>query len=111
MGLPSDKDKVFDGEAIRDTNTHNSTVADTGEYTAETIVVYNTLDQQVTIQLQGSLDESTWLNIGSSFNVTSSTNDYATVTDFFPCYRVTATCSTSPTSGDLDIWVVKARSI
>ena len=105
----SDIDKVFDDEAIRVSTVVNSAVADTGEFNAETIVVYNDLDKDVAIQLQGSLDDGTnWLDIGNAFNVTTLTKDYDTVTDYFPCYRVTAKCATNPTSGDLNVWVLKA---
>ena len=103
-----DEDQVFIALAIRDTTNHDSTVATTGEFTAETIIVENGLNQQVTIQLQGSRDETTWFDIGNSFNVAATTDDYATVTDFFPCYRVQAICSVSPTTGTLDVWILKA---
>jgi hypothetical protein len=107
-----DESQVYTALAIRDTNTHNSATADTGEFTAETILVYNGLDQSVTLQLQGSRDGSTWLNIGNTFNVSSTTNSYETVTDYFPCYRLTAVCSGgSPTSGVLDAWILKTGAI
>lgn len=106
-----DQDQVFDAEAIRDTSSKTSAVSHTGEFTAETILIENGLDQQVTLQLQGCRKGgSVWFNVGSSFNVAASTNDYETVTDYFPCYRVTAICSTAPTSGDLDAWIIKSRS-
>lgn len=106
----TDKDKLFDDEAIRDTSNHNSAVSDTGEFTAETIVIYNGLNQQVTLQLQGSLDESTWIDIGASFNIAASTNDYETVTDYFPCYRLVASCVTAPTTGNLNAWILKTKA-
>ncbi len=106
-----DKTQAFDAEAIRDTNNHNSDAVDTGEFTAETIVVYNGLDQTVTIQLQGSHDQTVWLDIGSTFNVANVTNDYATVTDYFPSYRLVASCSVSPTTGDLDAWILKNGAV
>ena len=104
----ADRDKVFTAEAIRDTSAHNSTKSNTGEFNAETIVVHNGLDKTVTIQLQGSVDDSTWIDIGNSFNVDATTNDYDTVTDYFCCYRVVATCTVSPTTGTLDVWILKA---
>jgi len=105
----TDKDKIFDGESIRDTADHNSTVSVTGEFTAETIVVKNGLNQQVTFQLQGSVDETTWFDIGNTFNIAASTNDYQTLTDYFCCYRLVASCGTSPTSGVLDAWILKTH--
>lgn len=104
----SDQDQVFTDEAIRVDTTVNSSSAMTGEFNAETIVVYNDLDINVDIQLQGSIDNSTWLDIGNAFTVNTSTKDYDTVTDYFPYYRVTAKCSTAPTSGDLNVWILKA---
>ncbi len=106
-----DKDKVFSAEAIRDTAVHNSGVANTGEFNAETIVIYNGLDESVAIQLQGSLDGTVWIDIGDPFNVAANINDYATVTDYFPSYRVTAKCTTAPTTGDLDAWILKAGAV
>ena len=103
-----DKDQVFTAEAIRVTTTVNSISANTGEFNAQTIVVYNGLDESVAIQLQGSVDESTWIDIDVPFNVAATGNDYDTVTDYFPYYRVTAKCATAPTTGDLDVWILKA---
>jgi len=106
-----DKDQLFTAEAIRDTNVKTSVVADTGEFTAETITIENGMDQTITFQLQGSHDGTVWFNIGSTFTVAATTDDYETVTDFFPCYRVTAqSVTTAPTTGDLDVWILKARA-
>lgn len=104
----SDKDHVFIDESIRVNTVVNSTIADTGEFNAETIVIYNDLDKSVDIQLQGSLDQVEWLDIGNAFAVASLDKDYDTVTDYFPCYRVTAKCATNPTTGDLNVWILKA---
>jgi hypothetical protein len=105
-----DQDQIFTEEAIRDTADHNSAVSNTGEFTAETILIENGLNQQVTLQLQGCREGgSTWFDVGDPFNVPASTNDYETVSDYFPCYRVVASCSVSPTTGDLEIWVIKSK--
>ncbi len=104
-----DKDQVFVAKAITDTATHNSTVSDTGEFSAENTVVYNGLDQSVSVQLQGSIDSTNWLDIGIPFVVASGVKDYDAVTDYFPCYRTTAKCTIAPSSGTLDVWVVKAK--
>lgn len=107
----TDKDKTFNALAIRDTSNHNGAKIDTGEFTAQTIVTYNSLNQQVTLQLQGSLDGTTWLNIGSTWDVAASANNYQTVSDYFPCYRVTAICGTAPASGTLDVWILKTKAV
>jgi hypothetical protein len=104
----ADRDQVFTDKEIRVDTAVNSSGSMTGEFQAETIVVYNGLDKSVDIQLQGSLDETNWLDIGNPFTVASGVKDYDTVTDYFCCYRVTAKCATSPTSGDLNVWILKA---
>jgi hypothetical protein len=106
-----DEDKVFDEEAIRDTSVLNSNIAKTGEFQAQTIIIENSLDQQVTLQLQGSRDNTKWLDINNAFNVAASTDDYETVTDYFPCYRMTAVCSVAPTSGLLTCWILKSNAV
>ena len=103
-----DEDRVFEAEAIRDTANYDSLESRTGEFTAKTIFIENGLNQQVKLQLQGARN-STWLNIDSSFNVAAATNSYETVTDYFPKYRVQASCSTAPTTGSLDIWIIKSK--
>ncbi len=107
----TDKDQVFTNEAIRDTANHNSVKSDTAEFTAQTIVIHNGLDQQVTLKLQGSVDDTNWIDIGNSFNVAATTNDYDTVTDYFPCYRVQASCTTAPTTGNLNAWILKTGAV
>jgi len=107
--MATDKDQVFSAEAIRDTADHNSVGSDTGEFTAETIVIHNSLDQQVTIQLQGTVDSLVWIDIGNTFNVAATTNSYETVTDYFCCYRLQASCGSSPTTGSLTAWILKTH--
>lgn len=102
-----DEDKVFDALAIRSTSTQDSSVSASGEFSAKTIITENGLNQSVSCQLQGSRN-STWFNIGSPFVVTASTNQYQTVSDYFPKYRIQATCSVAPSSGSLNIWIIKA---
>ncbi len=107
----TDKDHVFVAEAIRVDTLVTSGISNTGEFTAETIVVHNGLNQTVTIQLQGSVDETTWLDMGESFNVSATSNDFATVSDYFPWYQITAICSTAPTTGTMDVWILKAGAV
>ena len=104
-----DKDQVFTAKAITDTATHTSTVSVTGEFSAEMTVAYNGFDQEVSLQLQGSIDNTNWLDVGVPFVLASGVKDYDVVTDYFPTYRLTAICSTAPSSGTLDTWIVKAK--
>ena len=104
----ADKDQIFTDEEIRVNTVVESSVADTGEFNAETVVVYNNLNQNVSIQLQGSIDKTNWLDIGNAFSITTLEKDYDTVTDYFPHYRITAKCSTAPITGELNAWILKA---
>ena len=106
-----DKDFIFEAEAIRDTANHNSALSVSGEFMAKTITVENGLDQQVNCQLQGSHDGTKWFDVGSSWNVAATTDGYQTVDTFFPLYRVQAICGTAPTTGVLDVCIIKARGI
>ena len=101
---PKDEIAVFDLEAIRDTAVHNSISSDNSQFHLKTIVISNGLNQTVTLQVQGSRDNSTWINIGSTFDVAASTNTYQTSDTFFPFMRITAICSVAPASGTLSAW-------
>jgi len=106
----TDKDKVFTALEIRDTANHDSVGSMTGEFTAETIVVHNSLNQDCELQLQGSADDgANWIDIGDSFTIPANTNDYQTVTDYFCCYRLQAQCSVAPTTGSLTSWILKTH--
>lgn len=102
-----DEDKVFDALAIRNTSLQTSGESKSGEFLAKTIFIINGLNQAVTLQLQGARD-GVWLDIGATTVVALSTNTYVTVSDYFPKYIITAICAVSPTTGTLDVWVMKA---
>jgi hypothetical protein len=103
-----DRDSVFTALQIRNTSVQTSDVSTSGEFLAKTIIIDNGLNQIVTLQLQGSDDKTLWLNIGATFDVAATTADYQTISDYFPFYRLTAVCSVAPTTGDLDVRVIKA---
>ena len=96
---------TFTDEAIRDTSSHTGSTVFNGDFQIKTLIIENGLNQQVTLQCQGSAhsDFSNNFNIGSSFNVSASTNTYQTCESYFPYWRITATCGTSPTTGDLTV--------
>ena len=104
-----DKDQVFDELEIRDQSDHTSECSDMGEFNAENLVAYNHLDTQVNLQLQGSVDNVVWLDVGSVFSIAAGENDYETVTDYFPCFRVIASCPSTPTTGHIHMWIVKSK--
>jgi hypothetical protein len=108
MSIASE-DKVFDAEAIRDTNAHNSAVSEERGFIPKTVIVWNHLNQTVTCQVQGDIEDtfSNPIDINDPFNIPASTDDYETMTDYFPFLRVVATCSVTPTTGDLTVYIAK----
>ena len=96
---------TFTDEAIRDTSSHNGATVYNGDFQIKTLIIENGLNQQVTLQCQGSghADFSNSFNIGSSFNVAASTNTYQTCDSYFPYWRIVANCNTAPTSGGLSV--------
>jgi len=103
-----DDDKVFDAKAIRDTNEHISAESFTGEFSAKTIFIENGHDQAGDFQLQGAID-TVWIDVGSPCSVAASTNDYKTVSDYFPLFRMKVSYVTAPTTGSLNIHILKTR--
>jgi len=101
-------EKTFDAEAIRDTSLATGTIIKNYDFQLKTIIIHNHLDQTVTLQCQASADGSTnWFNVGSSFDVTTNTDTYQTCESYFPYMRMTAQCSSSPSSGDLTVWFIQ----
>ena len=96
---------AFDGEAIRDTSAHWSTLLDNRGYKLKTIIVENGLNQTVSLECWASRhsDFSHPFIIGASFDITASTDDYQTCDSYFPYMKVKATCGTAPTTGSLTI--------
>lgn len=99
------QEKTMDALEIRDTSSHNGVSIPMYSFQLKTIIIENTLNQGVTLQCQASAhsDFSNSFNVGSSFQVSASTNTYQTCESYFPYMRVTATCSTAPTSGNLTV--------
>lgn len=98
--------KLFNAAAIRDTNALNSTaIDDIGVVGSGLFAAENTLNQSVSLQYQGSFDNSNWHNIGSAVVVAATTGKEAdTISDPWPYVRCVATCSVAPASGSLTVW-------
>lgn len=99
--------QIFTALAIRDTNSHTSSVSNNIGYRVKTLIVTNGLDQTVTKQCQGSRDNSIWFNIGDSFTIVAGATVYQTCETYFPYIRALASCTVAPTTGTLDMWVEK----
>lgn len=98
---------LFDTESIRDTNAHNSTSSSNRGYRVKTVIVNNGLNQIVTMQCQGSRDDTNWINIGGTWDVAATTLTYQSCDTYFPYMRAVATCSVAPSSGTLSMWLEK----
>ena len=99
---------IFTDEAIRDTSNHNGAIVFNGDFVVKTLIIENGLNQTVTLQCQASAhdDFSHAFNVGSSFDVSASTDDYQTCDSYFPYWRITAICGTAPTTGVLTITIL-----
>jgi len=102
-------EKTFDALEIRNTSAHNGSIIDNYDFQLKTIIIENHLNQQVTLQCQGSghADFSNSFNIGSSFNVATDTDTYQTCDSYFPYMRLVAQCATAPTTGDLTVFLIQ----
>ena len=74
------------------------------------VIIENTLNQAVSCQLQGRpIDGLKWQNIGSAVNVAADSAGSMSVTAPWSTLRVHCTPGGAPTSGELNIWLVRAR--
>ena len=102
------QEKTFDALEIRDTDTHEGATINNYDFQLKTIIIHNHLNQAVTLQCRASVDGvNNWFDVGSSFDVTASTDTYQTCSSYFPFMRLLATCSSSPSSGDLTVYFIQ----
>jgi hypothetical protein len=103
---------TFTDEAIRNTSAHNGATVFNGDFVVKTLIIENGLNQTVSLQCQASAhsDFSNNFDVGSSFDVTASTNSYQTCDSYFPYWRIVATCGTAPTTGTLTVIVLGVES-
>jgi len=99
---------TFTNEAIRNTSVHNGATVFNGDFVVKTLIIENGLNQAVTLQCQASAhaDFSNSFNVGSPFEVSASTNTYQTCNSYFPYWRLTAQCASSPSSGALTVIIL-----
>lgn len=101
-------EKTFDALAIRDTSNHTGSIINNFDFQLKTIIIHNHLNQTVTLQCQASIDgTNNWFNVGSSFDISASTDTYQTCDAYFPYMRMIVSCSSSPSSGDLTVYFVQ----
>jgi len=98
--------------AITDTNAKTSDVAEISGYSKKSIIVKNSLDQNAAIQVQGSADNITFVNVGTATTVNTDTNaligekEVAELVNYFPFIRATITAAGIATEGTVIIQIV-----
>jgi len=110
--MSKDAEQIFNSLEIRDTSSHTSSQTYNGDFIVKTLIIENGLNQTVTLQCQASANDdfSNSFNVGSTFDVSASTNTYQTCESYFPYWRITAVCSSSPSSGDLTVHIFKVEA-
>ena len=105
-------EKTFDELEIRDTSDHTGTTVFNGSFVVKTIIIENELNQAVTFQCQASMhdDFTNSFDVGSTWDVSASTNDYQTCESYFPYWRLVASCSSSPSSGDVTVHILGVQA-
>lgn len=90
---------------IRDTSAHNSSRLDWGEVEGGRYLfaAENGLNQDVSLQYQGSLDGTNWHNLQSAVAVTAGSKDHQSLDDPWKYVRCVATCAVAPASGGLTL--------
>ena len=100
---------AFDAVTIRDTSDHTSTAINNFDFQLKTIIIENGLNRTTTFQCQASShsDFSNYINIGSTWDCSASTNMYQTCETYFPYMRLIASCDTAPSSGSLSVYFIQ----
>lgn len=102
--------QIFTNEAIRGTSAVNSFSGENSGFRVKTIIVSNGLNQDVSIQCQGSRDGSTWFAVGTPWSVATTITTFQTCETYFPFLRAVATCAVAPTTGTLNLWLERMGS-
>lgn len=94
--------------AIRDITERFSAVCDCKRSGNKTVVIHNGLNQSIDIKVQGCIDGNfnNVLEMEPLETIALSSDDYITISDYMPNVRVSYQCSTAPTTGTIDIYMV-----
>lgn len=97
---------------IRNTSETNSDISDSRGFIPKTVVVENNLNEDVSIQVCGSREVTMTKHehLGDAFIIAAGETGYATLSDYFPFLRAHMTCSTAPTTGEINIYLLRVKS-
>jgi hypothetical protein len=95
---------LFNNEAIRDTDSHDSAITDIRWGHTKTMIFENSLNQEVTVSIYGSrsADMSNSF-LRASFPLSSATNMVQDCGCYFPYLQIKTSCVVAPTSGTVTI--------
>ena len=105
--------QVMEDVEIRDTDPHDSDIADVRNFNIITIFVDNDLNQAVSVQVKGNRVNSITgaVNIGSAFTVAADDTESRTLTPdtsgWLPYIFVTVTASVAPTEDAINVYIIK----
>lgn len=112
-GVRNTRNQVISGLEIRDTKTYNSDIVNCEDFSVATIYVANNLDQIITIQVKGNIENSKYgaVNIGSTFTVAASDYEARTLepTDegWLPYIYFTVVASSIPSLGSVTSTILR----
>ena len=98
---------------IRDTDPHDSDIADCRYFNIITVFVDNDLNESVSVQMKGNRVNSVTgaVNIGSAFTVAADDRESRTLTPdtsgWLPYIFVTVTAPVAPTEDAIDVYIIK----
>ena len=110
-----EKERLFERYEIRDTATHRSDIANMENHHYGTIVVYNNLDQDITIYVYGNEIESyvDSIPVGETSGYSCSAGGRTAIsitpdtTGWLPFVYITVVASSTPSSGYVDAKILK----
>ncbi len=106
-----EEEQVFTDKAIRDTSNHFSVVVDSKRFLKKSAIIHNGLNVDVDIRWQGSIDVGFTkpMSLEPLVTVSAGTEKLITTDDLIPFMRLRAKCSSSPSSGDVDAWIMGSQ--
>ncbi len=106
---------ILNAQAIRDTNPVTTEKVKLQGIGKKGLFVYNGLDQNVTVQIQGCYTESgTYINVGTAQTVNTAVNaiigenEVVQLKNYFPYLQAVVTAALAPITGTITVAAVKS---
>lgn len=112
--IPDDVREILQAPlAVTDTNAKTSSASTVSSFGDYQLMVVNSLNQAGNIQMQWSIDGTTWINVGTPIAVAATTNLIPAALPGKPYtgqIRFVYTASVAPGSGTIALYLEKANS-